>query len=894
MITLLVGASDDASADATLEVPNDYPTIQGAIDAAATGDTVLVLTGTWDAQVTIYKSIALRGSDQQGTVLKNSRGSSVVKVTSSSVVITNLRIAGGPGKVGILASDATGLIVRRVTILGCDTGIEVQLGARLTIDACTIKENGGAGLNLSGSSNPRFDSVVIMDSKFDKNGGNGILLEYCTNVELDRLVVTNNGGDGIRALVASRAHLRNSTVQANAAGLRLKESHGWYVEDNLVSGNWKDGMVLDFSGSSNTNVLRRNLISDNSKTVDSSYSGVSFLGRDASNNLLEENTIKLTPIGVSFTSASGACWHNTLRLNTITKCDYGIWENAGAGPNVFLLNNLVDNNVQVASVNTYSEFDDGELGNFWSDYLDQENLAHKEGPVWSSPYIVKFGTTVYDDFPLAYRYEQDPPVINDMFPLDANVIAPGFPVKFVVEATDASAIDSYKWTVRDPDGIEYTLKNKDQTFTYTFTRTGLHWVSVMAFDVWGLSASFSEQVKVEDTSPPVAEAGPDITADPGDEFTLDGSRSTDNVGIATAHWVVDPEGLNMKFYTLVATLSMERLGSYTAVLFLVDHAGNSDSDSVIIRIKDRTPPVVDAGNDMVVDIGTKVTFDGRRSYDNVGIEKWEWAVRNDRTLALLSGEVVTYTFMDPGKFTVELRVSDAAGHTSIGVISVTVVDRESPVARAGPDLEVQMGTVLALDATASTDNIGITRYVWTFYYDHQNREFARAVATFTFELPGDYTITLTVYDRAGNFGIDLLMVTVVDTSPPKAEFWAPEKWGLGRPLTLDASGSSDNVEVTSYTWTVTHRDETKTTIGPMLFLEPEEAGTYRVTLRVKDAAGNTDVREVSLYVPPEGTEAERPAWLVPAMVVIIACAVVVSWIYTNRREMLRRDRGNGL
>ena len=893
MITLLVGASDDASAK-TIEVPSDYSTIQGAIDAAATGDTVLVMTGTWDAQVTINKDITLRGNDQLTTILKNSRGSVVVRVTSPGVTINNLWIIGDLGKVGISASDVYDLRVDKVTISNCGTGMEALVGTRLTVSACIFKDNAGSGLRVAGSNNPRFDAIVIKDSTFSSNSGDGMLLEYCTNIELDRLVVTNNVRDGIVTQKASWAHLRNSTLQANAVGLRLKDSNGWNVEDNLINRNMQDGIELNFSGSDIDNVLRRNLISENSKEGGSSYSGVSFLGRDASDTLLEENTIKLNPIGVSFTSQSGGCWHNTLRLNTITKCDYGIWENSDTGPNTFLLNNFVDNSIQVASVNKYSQFDDGELGNFWSDYQDQEPLAHKEGPIWSSPYIVRSGTTVYDDFPLAYRYEEDPPVINDLFALDTDVIAPGIPVKFVADATDASAIDNYKWTVRDPGGVEYTVTTNGQTLTYTFSNIGLHWVTVKVTDVWGQSASFSNQFRVEDTIPPVAEAGPDITADPGDEFTLDGSRSTDNAGIATAHWVVDPEGLNMKFYTLVATLSMERLGSYTAVLFLVDHAGNSDSDSVIIRIKDRTPPVVDAGNDMVVDIGTKVTFDGRRSYDNVGIEKWEWNVKSDRILALLSGEVVTYTFMDPGKFTVELRVSDAAGHTSIGVIGVTVVDRESPVARAGPDLEVQMGTVLALDATASTDNIGITRYVWTFYYDHQNREFARAVATFTFELPGEYTITLTVYDRVGNYGIDLMKLTVVDTSPPEAEFWAPEKWGLGRPLTLDASGSSDNVEVTSYTWTVTHRDDTKTTIGPMLFLEPEEAGTYRVTLRVKDAAGNTDVREVSLYVPPEGTEAERPAWLVPAMVVIIACAVAVSWIYTNRREMLRRDRGNGL
>ncbi|NIP33565.1 MAG: hypothetical protein GWN18_01400, partial [Thermoplasmata archaeon] len=89
-------------------------------------------------------------------------------------------------------------------------------------------------------------------------------------------------------------------------------------------------------------------------------------------------------------------------------------------------------------------------------------------------------------------------------------------------------------------------------------------------DVWGISANMSQQYYLEDIVPPVAEAGPDITVGLGRTFTLDGTGSSDNHRIATISWVLDPDGLNLKFHSSVVEFAIDELGVFPAIVFVVD------------------------------------------------------------------------------------------------------------------------------------------------------------------------------------------------------------------------------------------------------------------------------------------------------------------------------------
>ncbi|UCF07795.1 MAG: right-handed parallel beta-helix repeat-containing protein [Thermoplasmata archaeon] len=77
---------------AIIIVPNDYPTIQEAIDAAQPGDTVFVTSGVYHEDLVISKRITLMGEDKLNTALDGAVFGETVHVDADFVNITGFTI----------------------------------------------------------------------------------------------------------------------------------------------------------------------------------------------------------------------------------------------------------------------------------------------------------------------------------------------------------------------------------------------------------------------------------------------------------------------------------------------------------------------------------------------------------------------------------------------------------------------------------------------------------------------------------------------------------------------------------------------------------------------------------------------------------------------------------
>jgi pectin methylesterase-like acyl-CoA thioesterase len=76
----------------TITVPDDFPSIQEAINAADAGDTIFVKRGTYVENPVVNQSVSLVGEDRDATVIDVTAG---LKVQSNFVNISGLTIYDG-------------------------------------------------------------------------------------------------------------------------------------------------------------------------------------------------------------------------------------------------------------------------------------------------------------------------------------------------------------------------------------------------------------------------------------------------------------------------------------------------------------------------------------------------------------------------------------------------------------------------------------------------------------------------------------------------------------------------------------------------------------------------------------------------------------------------------
>ncbi len=365
---------------------------------------------------------------------------------------------------------------------------------------------------------------------------------------------------------------------------------------------------------------------------------------------------------------------------------------------------------------------------------------------------------------------------------------------------------------------------------------------------------------VRDITPLSADAGSSRIVNEHQTIIMDGSSSTDNVNVTNWTWTFTYEGATVTIHGPNPEFTFHIAGEYNVTLNVSDASGLWDVDHITIHVLDITNPVAITPDNLIVDQHEEVTLDGTGSTDNVAIVNWTWNFMYDGTPMTLYGEVVQFTFDDAGRYEVSLGVSDAAENRDVAVFEVMVVDITPPTAEAGEDQEVDPGTSVYFDATASLDHVWISSFTWTFVYQGQDIELEGPEPTYYFEAAGTYLVTLTVVDLEGYEGADTMDVTVTDLLPPVAEAGDDLTIDQGGKVTFDGSGSSDNLGITGWVWSLVYDD------GPVGSEEErwewtfDDAGEYVVTLRVEDLAGfhaeDTRVITVSDTTPPVAVQLE--------------------------------------
>ena len=299
----------------TIVVPDDYPTIQAAIENASVGDTVFVRKGTYyvyrglefDTKLFINKSINLIGENSLKTMIVPDPEfheyyiTKLVGIKADYVKISGFTIKGESKSLSV---DGSGC-----TIIGNNVIGEVYIGGENnTISQNNITKN---RLYVGGSNN------VIVGNNVTGSAGAGIVLDTCKNVTIRDNNIVNNG-------------LNPEGSPHFNGGLYLNGGPFYVYRNNITDNNYFG--IEFYWNCSNTHVFNNNILRNKiGISLPLMPSRIIGVGNEVYNNNLIDNEKNVAV------------------------------EQAGAS----------NNNIGEIQLTDVVSWDNGLVGNYWSDYSGQ-------------------------------------------------------------------------------------------------------------------------------------------------------------------------------------------------------------------------------------------------------------------------------------------------------------------------------------------------------------------------------------------------------------------------------------------------------------------------------------------------------------------------------------------
>ena len=205
----------------TVSVPDDYSTIQAAINAAHPKETIRVRNGVYYEHLVVNRTVSLIGENPINTILDGSGNGTVISVKADNTTIENFSVKNSGGYETI----------------------------RLEVNNCEIKNNnitaGLYGLYVLFSSNNRISGNNITDNYW------GIWLESSSNNSINGNNITENNWAGIRLDdYCNNNSISRNNIANNGYGIWL-----WYSSNNIIyHNNFIDNswpVIVDPSGYAN-------------------------------------------------------------------------------------------------------------------------------------------------------------------------------------------------------------------------------------------------------------------------------------------------------------------------------------------------------------------------------------------------------------------------------------------------------------------------------------------------------------------------------------------------------------------------------------------------------------------------------------------------------------------
>ena len=204
------------------------------------------------------------------------------------------------------------------------------------------------------------------------------------------------------------------------------------------------------------------------------------------------------------------------------------------------------------------------------------------------------------------------------------------------------------------------------------------------------------------------------------------------------------------------TFTYDEPGTYTVVLTVTNDCPSTDVYTLEVEVFCNPVQITDLTSDSPVDLGAPMHFTATINADATEPVTYNWDFGGAGTATGEDGPTPTFTYDEPGTYTVTLTVENPCGEaTETQVVEVEVPCEPVAIVSLDSNSPVEWGEVMYFTATVSGDE-PIT-YNWDFGGAGTATGEDGPTPTFLYDEPGTYTVTLTVENPCGE-ATDTLVV----------------------------------------------------------------------------------------------------------------------------------------
>jgi len=292
--------------------PGSAYSIQGAIDAAPVGGTVIVPAGTYTENIVINKSLTLIGENKETTKIRGTVGTTnTVSIKASNVTLKNLTIYNDQRPSGTNPSSAIFLVeigYHGVSNIVLENNI---IGPQMAADGTS---GGGMAVAIGGVTVPTTNITIRNNEIRDiKGNGCGIFIWAAKakdgaqgyNGLVQNVLIENNYIHDIRRTgIESAGNVKDITIRNNT----IKNCGGMFPGDDHPK--YGNGIALFKNGTYEVNAPgedseRRNILISNNVLQNLSNIGIYLFGSSHDVTIEYNRITKVTKYGIMLDSLAG-------------------------------------------------------------------------------------------------------------------------------------------------------------------------------------------------------------------------------------------------------------------------------------------------------------------------------------------------------------------------------------------------------------------------------------------------------------------------------------------------------------------------------------------------------------------------------------------------------------